>query len=309
MEFSHISVLLKQTVDALNIKPDGIYVDCTCGGAGHSKEILKRLSKNGRLIAIDQDPDAIEVIKERIGHDNRVTVVHSNFSELKGILQNLNISSVDGIMADLGVSSHQFDTAERGFSVHNDAPLDMRMSQQGMSAADIVNTYSQKDLTRIFREYGEEKFASRIAGSIVSLRERERIETTVQLAEIIKEAIPAAARRTGPHPARRCFQALRLETNQELQCLSDTLSDMFEALNIGGRISVITFHSLEDRIVKKAFQAYCKGCECPVGTPVCICGKEPQGMLAFKKIRPDEKEIQENPRSRSATLRCIERLR
>ena len=177
MEFSHISVLLHPTVDALNIKPDGIYVDCTCGGAGHSREVLKRLSENGRLIAIDQDPDAIEIIKERIGSDKRVTVVHSNFSELKTILADLGINSVDGIMADLGVSSHQFDTAERGFSVHNDAPLDMRMSQQGMTAADIVNTYSQNELTRIFREYGEEKFASKIARSIVSIRERERIET------------------------------------------------------------------------------------------------------------------------------------
>ena len=309
MEFSHISVLLHPTVDALDIKPDGIYVDCTCGGAGHSKEILRRLSEQGRLIAIDQDPDAIETIKERIGNDKRVTIVHSNFSELKSILFDLGIDGVDGVMADLGVSSHQFDTAERGFSVHNDAPLDMRMSQQGMSAADIVNTYSAQELTRIFRDYGEEKFASRIAKSIVSIRERERIETTLQLAEIIKQAIPAATRRTGGHPARRCFQALRLETNKELERLSATLSDMFDALNIGGRLSIITFHSLEDRIVKKAFQEYCKGCECPPGTPVCICGKEPKGKLPFKKVRPSEREIEENPRSRSATLRSIERLR
>lgn len=309
MEFSHISVLLHPTVDALDIKPDGIYVDCTCGGAGHSREILRRLSEKGRLIAIDQDPDAIEIIKQRIGDDKRVTVVHSNFSELKKILNELSVDSVDGVMADLGVSSHQFDTAERGFSVHNDAPLDMRMSQEGMSAADIVNTYSQQELTRIFRDYGEEKFASRIAKSIVSIRERERIETTLQLAEIIKQAIPAATRRTGGHPARRCFQALRLETNKELERLSDTLSDMFYSLNVGGRLSIITFHSLEDRIVKKAFQNYCKGCECPPGTPVCICGKEPEGKLPFKKVRPDEKEIEENPRSRSATLRSIERLR
>ena len=309
MEFSHVSVLLHPTVDALDIKPDGIYVDCTCGGAGHSKEILRRLSEKGRLIAIDQDPDAIETIKQRIGGDKRVTVVHSNFSELKAILSQLEIESVDGVMADLGVSSHQFDTAERGFSVHNDAPLDMRMSQEGMSAADIVNSYSQQELTRIFRDYGEEKFASKIAKSIVSIRERERIETTLQLAEIIKQAIPAATRRTGGHPARRCFQALRLETNKELERLSDTLSDMFEALNVGGRLSIITFHSLEDRIVKKAFQNYCKGCECPAGTPVCICGKEPRGKLPFKKVRPDEREIEENPRSRSATLRSVERLR
>ena len=306
MEFSHISVLLHPTVDALDIKPDGIYVDCTCGGAGHSKEILRRLSEKGRLIAIDQDPDAIEIIKQRIGDDKRVTVVHSNFSELKKILNELSIDSVDGVMADLGVSSHQFDTAERGFSVHNDAPLDMRMSQEGMSAADIVNTYSQQELTRIFRDYGEEKFASRIAKSIVSIRERERIETTLQLAEIIKQAIPAATRRTGGHPARRCFQALRLETNKELERLSDTLSDMFYSLNVGGRLSIITFHSLEDRMVKNKFKEYCTGCTCPPDFPVCVCGKKPRGrLLSRKPIEATREELELNPRSRSAKLRVI----
>ncbi len=309
MEFSHVSVLLKETVDALNIKPDGIYVDCTTGGAGHSSEILRRLGEKGRLIAIDQDPDAIEVIKERIGGDKRVTVVHSNFSQLKEILSGLEIDSVDGVMADLGVSSHQFDKAERGFSYNNDAVLDMRMSQQGMSAKDVVNTYSERDLTRIFRDYGEEKFASRIARSIVSIRQEKEIETTLELAEIIKNAIPAATRRSGGHPAKRCFQAIRLEVNGELEKLSATLDDMFYSLNKEGRVAIITFHSLEDRIVKKAFAKYCKGCECPPQTPICICGKTPDGRLPFKKVLPGEREIEVNPRSRSATLRCVERIK
>ncbi len=308
MEFSHISVLLEETVDALNIKEDGIYVDCTCGGAGHSSEILKRLGEKGRLIAIDQDPDAIEIIKERIGKDKRVTVVHDNFSNLKKILENLGIDKVDGIMADLGVSSHQFDKAERGFSFHNDAPLDMRMSQEGMTAADVVNTYSERELVRIFREYGEEKFAQRIARSIVNEREKKPIERTLEFAEIVKNAIPAAARRTGGHPCRRVFQAVRLEVNQELTKLQTTLDDMFYSLSKSGRVAIITFHSLEDRIVKKAFASYCKGCECPPQTPVCICGKTPDGALPFKKVLPGEREIEENPRSRSATLRCVERI-
>ncbi|MBR5826327.1 MAG: 16S rRNA (cytosine(1402)-N(4))-methyltransferase RsmH [Clostridia bacterium] len=309
MEFSHVSVLLNETVDALNIKPDGIYVDCTTGGAGHSGEILRRLGENGRLIAFDQDPDAIEVIKERIGHDKRVTVVHSNFSELRSVLNQLGIDSVDGVMADLGVSSHQFDKAERGFSYNNDAVLDMRMSQQGMSAKDVVNTYSERDLTRIFRDYGEEKFASRIARSIVNIRQEKEIETTLELAEIIKNAIPAATRRSGGHPAKRCFQAIRLEVNGELEKLQNTLDDMFYCLGKEGRVAIITFHSLEDRIVKKAFAKYCKGCECPPQTPICICGKTPDGKLPFKKVLPSEREIEVNPRSRSATLRCVERIK
>lgn len=309
MEFSHKSVLLEETIDALGIKPDGIYVDCTCGGAGHSSEILKRLSEKGRLIAIDQDPDAIEIIKERIGTDSRVTVVHDNFSNLRKILDSLDIDKVDGVLADLGVSSHQLDTAERGFSFHNEAPLDMRMSQEGMSAADIIATYSQKELTKIFRDYGEEKFAQRIAANIVAYREREEIKTTTVLAEIIKEAIPAATRRMGGHPARRVFQALRLEVNGELQRISDTVGDMFSSLKVGGRVAIITFHSLEDRIVKKAFAAFCKVCECPPSCPVCVCGKTPEGTLPFKKVLPSEREIEENQRSRSATLRCVERIR
>lgn len=309
MNFSHTSVLLYETIDALNIRPDGIYVDCTCGGAGHSKEILKRLSGQGRLIAIDQDPDAISIIKERIGSDSRVSVVHDNFSNLRKILDSLGIDRVDGVLADLGVSSHQLDTAERGFSFHNEAPLDMRMSQQGMTAADIVNTFSQKELTKIFRDYGEEKFAGRIAANIVAYREREEIKTTTALADIIKEAIPAATRRTGGHPARRVFQALRIQTNFELQRISETVGDMFGSLNVGGRVAIITFHSLEDRIVKRAFASFCRGCECPPEYPVCVCGKTPEGSLPFKKVLPSEREIEENQRSRSATLRCVERIK
>lgn len=307
-EFSHVSVMLYETVDSLVTDPDGIYVDCTTGGAGHSREILKRLSDKGRLIAIDQDPDAIKVITERIGSDERVTIVHSNFSELKSILVSLGIEKVDGVMADLGVSSYQLDEGERGFSYNYDFPLDMRMSKEGMSAADVVNTYSERDLMRILRDYGEEKFASRIAKNICNKRERKPIETTFELVEIIKEAIPAATRRTGGNPCKRSFQALRIEVNGELDKLKNTLDDMFYSLNEGGRVSIITFHSLEDRIVKRAFNEYCKGCECPRSAPVCICGKTPDGKLPFKKVLPSEEEIENNQRSRSATLRCIERL-
>ena len=264
-EFSHVSVMLYETVDSLVTNPDGIYVDCTTGGAGHSKEILKRLSDKGRLIAIDQDPDAIKVITERIGSDERVTIVHSNFSELKSILVSLGIEKVDGVMADLGVSSYQLDEGERGFSYNYDFPLDMRMSKEGMSAADVVNTYSERDLMRILRDYGEEKFASRIAKNICNKRERKPIETTFELVEIIKEAIPAATRRTGGNPCKRSFQALRIEVNGELDKLKNTLDDMFYSLNEGGRVSIITFHSLEDRIVKRAFNEYCKG------VPRCRC--------------------------------------
>lgn len=306
--FSHISVMLYETVDSLVTDPDGIYVDCTTGGAGHSREILSRLSENGRLIAIDQDPDAIAVIKERIGPDKRVTIVHDNFSNLKAILTSLGIEEVNGIMADLGVSSYQLDEGSRGFSYNYDFPLDMRMSKEGMTAADVVNTYSERDLTRILRDYGEEKFASRIARSICNIREKARIETTFELAEIIKNAIPAATRRTGGNPSKRSFQAIRIEVNGELEKLKNTLDDMFRSLKKGGRLSIITFHSLEDRIVKKAFQEYCKGCECPKSAPICICGKTPEGELPFRKKLPSEEEIENNQRSRSATLRCIERL-
>lgn len=309
MEFSHKSVLYDETLTSLNITKGKTYVDCTCGGAGHSKGIISAFEQDGRLVAIDQDPEAIEVITERIGHYSCVDIVHRNFSELKQILGELGISKVHGILADLGVSSHQFDTAERGFSYNYDAPLDMRMSKQGLSAADIVNTYSEQEIARILREYGEEKFASRIARRIVQQREIAPILTTFELSDLVKQAIPAATRRTGGHPAKRSFQALRCATNSEIEKLTDVLSDMFDCLEVGGRISIITFHSIEDRIVKKAFAEYCKGCECPPQTPVCICGKTPAGRLPFKKITPSVQEVEENPRSRSATLRCIEKIK
>lgn len=308
MKFEHISVLLNETIDSLNIKENGIYVDCTAGGGGHSGAILEKLGENGRLIAIDQDPDAISVLKEKFGNDSRVTVVQKNFSQLKEILLKLNIEYVDGVLADLGVSSHQLDTAERGFSVHNDAPLDMRMSQSGTSAADLVNKLGERELARIIQTYGEEKFARSIARNIVRERAVEPINSTLRLAEIVKYSIPAAARRSGGHPARKTFQALRIEVNGELDKLDSTLDDMFDALNVGGRLSIITFHSLEDRMVKKRFAKFCEGCICPKEFPICVCGRTPQGELPFKFITASEEELENNPRSRSATLRTVEKL-
>lgn len=308
MKFEHISVLLNEAVDSLNIKKDGIYVDCTAGGGGHSKAILARLDENGRLIAIDQDPDAISVLKERFGADKRVTIVQKNFSQLKEILQKLDIESVDGVLADLGVSSHQLDTAERGFSVHNDAPLDMRMSRSGPTAADLVNKLGEREIARIIQTYGEEKFARSIARNIVKERAVEPINSTLRLAEIVKYSIPAAARRSGGHPARKTFQALRIEVNGELDKLDSTLDDMFDVLKIGGRLSIITFHSLEDRMVKRRFATFCEGCICPKEFPVCVCGRTPRGELPFKFITASEEELENNPRSRSATLRTIEKL-
>lgn len=308
MEFVHYSVLLKETIDSLDIKPDGIYVDCTAGGGGHSSAILERLGENGRLIAIDQDPDAIEVLKERIGKDKRVTLVRNNFSNLREILEGLSLTEVDGITADLGVSSFQFDNAERGFSVHNDAPLDMRMSREGLSAYDVVNTYGERELSDVIRKYGEEKFAHSIARNIVREREKAPVETTLQLAEIVKYSIPASARRTGGHPARKTFQAIRIEVNKELERLESTLDVMFGFLKEGGRLSIITFHSLEDRMVKKSFASFCEGCICPKEFPVCVCGRTPRGKLPFKFKTAGEEELTENNRSRSATLRSIEKI-
>ncbi len=307
MEFNHISVLLDETIQSLDIKENGTYVDCTAGGGGHSSAILKAL-RDGRLIAFDQDPDAIEVLNERLGADERVTIVRSNFENLRQVLSELGIDKVDGILADLGVSSHQLDTAERGFSVHNDAPLDMRMSQSGTSAADLVNTLGERELARIITSYGEEKFARSIARNIVKERSVEPITTTLKLAEIIKYSIPAAARRSGGHPARKTFQALRIAVNGELDKLNDTLDDMFDLLKAGGRLSIITFHSLEDRMVKKRFSQFCEGCTCPKEFPVCVCGKTPRGELPFKFVTASEEELERNPRSRSATLRTIEKL-
>lgn len=307
MDFSHKSVLLNECMEGLNIKPDGIYVDATAGGAGHSAEIAKHLT-TGRLIAIDRDPDAIEVATERLAQYNAI-VVKSNYSEVDKVIADLNISGVDGILMDLGVSSHQLDKGERGFSYHVDAPLDMRMSQEGLSARDIVNEYSYEQLSKIMFEFGEEKFSRRIASNIIKAREIKPVETTLELAEIIKQSVPAAVRRE-KNPCKKTFQAIRMAVNGELDHLSMGLDAAFSSLNIGGRMAVITFHSLEDRLVKQRFAGFCKGCICPPDFPQCICGKLPQGRLINKKpIEATTEELEENNRSRSAKLRVIERIR
>lgn len=306
MEFKHISVLLNESIDGLNINPNGIYVDATAGGAGHSREIAKRLT-NGRLIAIDRDPTAVEVAAERLKEFN-ATVVRSNYSEIKEVLQSLNIDKVDGVLLDLGVSSHQLDTGERGFSYHVDAPLDMRMSQEGTSAYDIVNNYSYEQLSKIIFEFGEEKFSRNIASRIVKQREIAPIKTTLELAEIIKESVPAKVRRE-KNPCKKTFQAIRIAVNNEFEHLSHGLDNAFSVLKAGGRLAVITFHSLEDRIVKQRFASWCKGCICPPDFPQCVCGKKPQGKLVNRKpIEPSQEELELNNRSRSAKLRIIERL-
>lgn len=303
MEFKHISVLLNECIDALNIKADGIYIDGTAGGAGHSKEIAKRL-KNGLLLALDQDPDAVKVATERL-KEMPAKVIKSNFSDMDIVAKEQGIDGVDGILLDLGVSSYQLDTAERGFSYHKDAPLDMRMSQSGISAKDIINNFSERELSDIFIRFGEEKFSKRIAERIVKNREKEEIISTVQLAEIIANAVPASARRDG-HPARKCFQALRIAVNGELDVLTDTLDKAFNLLNKDGVLAIITFHSLEDRIVKLKFKEFATGCTCPPDFPVCVCGKTPRGRLLTKKpIEPTPQELEDNPRSRSAKLRVI----
>lgn len=307
MEFSHKSVLLEETVNALSVKPDGIYMDATAGGGGHSAKILSKLNENGLLIAVDRDPDAIEVLKARFETHSNVRIVNDVFDNVKLILQNNNISGVDGIMADLGVSSYQLDNGERGFSYHQDAPLDMRMSKSGYSACDAVNNLSVQELCDIIRSYGEEKYAYSIAKNIVKARENKRIETTFELCDIISASMPAKAKRDG-HPARRTFQALRIYVNRELTMLPGALKDMFECLNPGGVLAIITFHSLEDRIVKNTFNEFCKGCTCPPEFPVCVCGNKPKGELLFKSVAPSEREVQENLRSRSARLRAIRKL-
>lgn len=305
-EFKHIPVLFNETIDALNVRPDGIYVDCTAGGGGHCAAVAERLT-TGRIIAIDQDPEAVANLQERFKNNGRVTIVHDNFVNISSILENLGIDGVDGIMADLGVSSHQLDTDERGFSFHKDAPLDMRMSMEGMSAANLVNTASQSELQKIIYTYGEEKFAPSIARNIVKAREKKPIETTFELVDIIKASMPMKAKRDG-HPARKTFQALRIEVNGELEKLERALDDMFEALNPSGRIAIITFHSLEDRIVKKKFNKFCEGCICPPEFPVCVCGRKPRGKLPFKSKAPTENEVGENFRAHSARLRAIEKI-
>lgn len=304
--FNHIPVLFNETVTALNVKPDGIYVDCTAGGGGHCAAVAEGLT-TGRIIAIDQDPEAIENLKHRFEENDRVTVVHDNFVNIESVLDELGIDGVDGIMADLGVSSHQLDTDERGFSFHKDAPLDMRMSKEGMSAADLVNTASQGELQRIIYTYGEEKFAPSIAKNIVRARQEKPIETTFELVDIIKASMPMKAKRDG-HPARKTFQALRIEVNGELEKLEIALDSMFEVLNPGGRLAIITFHSLEDRIVKKKFNKFCEGCTCPPEFPVCVCGKKPRGKLPFKSKAPTENEVGENFRAHSARLRAVEKI-
>ena len=307
MEFTHIPVLLNETIESLNINPNGIYVDGTAGGAGHSTEIAKKL-KNGRLISIDRDPDAILVATERL-KDYNATVVQGNFCDIKEILEQLKIDSIDGMMMDLGVSSHQLDEGDRGFSYHKDAPLDMRMSQSGTTAADLVNELSVKELCNIFDKFGEEKFAYKIALGIDRARKEKRIETTLELADIIRDSVPAAARRDG-HPARKCFQALRIAVNGELDYLESSIRDAFSVLKKGGILSIITFHSLEDRIVKKTFAELCKGCECPPDIPICVCGKTPDGELVTRKpVAPSEQELELNPRSRSAKLRSIRKIK
>jgi 16S rRNA (cytosine1402-N4)-methyltransferase len=307
MEFVHKPVLFDEAIDALNIKSGGIYLDGTAGGGGHSGEIASKLD-TGRLISVDQDPDAIAVLTEKFSKNDRVTVVHSNFDNIDSILDSLGIDTIDGMLLDLGVSSYQLDTAERGFSFHNDAPLDMRMSKQGATAADLVNTLDEASLAKILWDYGEERYSRRIASAIVKARQSKNIETTLELVEIIKSAIPAAARREGGHPARRSFQALRIAVNDELGRLKTTLDAAFNRLGVGGRLVIITFHSLEDRIVKQKFADFCKGCTCPKSFPVCVCGNKEIAYMPFKSKAPTEKELELNPRSRSARVRVVERI-
>lgn len=310
MIFEHKSVLLYETVDSLNIKPDGIYVDGTLGGGGHAYEVASRLGENGRLIGIDQDADAIKAATERLEpFKEKVTIVRSNYRNIREVLTGLGIQKVDGIYLDLGVSSYQLDTAERGFTYRENAPLDMRMDQRNdKTAADIVNDYTEMELFRVIRDYGEDKFAKNIAKHIVRARENGRIETTDQLVEIIKAAIPAKMRAEGGHPAKRTFQAIRIELNKELEVLTESIDTMIDLLNPGGRLSIITFHSLEDRIVKLRFRDNENPCVCPPNLPVCVCGKKSKGKVITRKpIIPADEEIEENKRSKSSKLRVFER--
>ena len=310
MEFSHKSVLLNETIDALQIKPDGIYVDGTLGGGGHSYEICKRLSDKGRLIGIDQDAAAIEAASQRLGEfKDRVTIIRSNYCEMRAQLNSIGITSVDGIILDLGVSSYQLDTAERGFTYREDVSLDMRMDQrQARTAKDIVNDYSEMELYRIIRDYGEDKFAKNIAKHIVQARQEKPLETTGELIQAIKAAIPMKVRAVGGHPAKKTFQAIRIELNNELGVLKDSLDDMVDLLNDKGRLCIITFHSLEDRIVKNYFRTSENPCICPKEFPVCVCGRVSKGKVVTRKpILPGEEELEENSRSKSAKLRVFER--
>lgn len=302
MEFVHKSVLFDESIQALCLDKTKIILDGTAGGGGHSGEIAKYA---GQLIAVDQDPDAIAVLKERLGSRDNVTIVNNNFSNIKSILDSLGLDKIDGLLLDLGVSSYQLDNGERGFSFHQDAPLDMRMSKSGLSAKDVVNTYSEQELADIIFRYGEEKFSRRIAANIVKSRADKPIETTFELVDIIKASMPQKAMRDA-HPARRTFQAIRIEVNAELDVLKKALDDAFDCLNPGGRIAIITFHSLEDRIVKEKFNDWARGCTCPKEFPVCVCGNKPKGKV-FKPLAPTEQELEANPRARSSRLRVFEK--
>jgi len=302
----HRPVLLEQTLEALHIRPDGLYLDGTAGGGGHSAAIAERLT-TGRLIALDQDPDAIRAAGKRL-EGLPATLVQSNFADMDRVLAQLGIPGVDGILLDIGVSSHQLDAPERGFSYHHEAPLDMRMSQSGRTAADLVATLSEKELADIFFRFGEEKFSRPIARAIVRERDKSPVETTLQLAELVSRSVPAAARRDG-HPARRVFQALRIAVNGELDCLSTALDKAFDCLNPGGRLAIITFHSLEDAMVKTRFRTWQQGCTCPKELPVCVCGRTPAATAVLKKpAAATPQELADNPRSRSARLRCVEKV-
>lgn len=307
-EFSHVSVLLHETVDSLQVRPGGVYVDGTLGGGGHSLALLEQLGKQGTLIGIDQDMDAILAAKKRISEDYGVLYINRNFSAIKDILQECGIDGIDGAMLDLGVSSYQLDEAERGFSYRFDAPLDMRMNRQAdLSAYQVVNSYPEEKLANIIFTYGEERFARSIARGIVKHREQKPIETTFELIEVIRSAM--GNKFGDKHPAKRTFQAIRIEVNQELEVLKTALTDFFDCLKPGGRLAVITFHSLEDRMVKQSFRQYCTGCTCPPEFPVCVCGKKPKGKLVLKKaVQATQQELDLNPRAKSAKLRVIEKL-
>lgn len=310
MDFKHVSVLLDETIAGLNIKPDGIYVDGTLGGGGHAYEVLKRLSPKGRLIGIDQDGEALQAAGERLKEfEDKVTLVRDNYCEIERVLKDLNIEKVDGIVLDIGVSSYQLDNLERGFSYKSDAPLDMRMdTRQVLTAADVVNTYSENELFKIIKDYGEDKFAKNIAKHIVLARKDKPFETTKELSEVIKRAIPMKVQAKGGHPAKKTFQAVRIEVNRELTVLKESIDKMIEHLNPGGRICIITFHSLEDRIVKMKFRENENPCTCPPDFPVCVCGKKSKGKVVTRKpIIPSDEEIKVNKRAKSSKLRIFER--
>ncbi len=307
MDFAHVTVLLKEAVDGLNVRSGGVYVDGTAGGGGHSAEILSRMT-DGALYSIDQDPDAIATVTRRFKDDDRSHIVQGNFRDIKRLMNEHGVFTVDGVLLDIGVSSHQLDERSRGFSYHDEAPLDMRMSQSGETAADLVNTLDLKELSRIISLYGEEKYAYSIAKGIDRYRKEKPIETTTELAEIVKDNVPQKVRRDG-HPARKTFQAVRIAVNHELEALEEGLQGAFELLGRGGRLSVITFHSLEDRIVKQFMRDKAQGCTCPKDFPVCVCGKTPQvKILTRKPILPSDEELEANPRARSAKLRVCEKL-